>query len=144
MGIAAYTSANIGEARHAQLEMPVTIVAASPGHIAARFPGSVQDPLSSDELRTQVALALGKEARPDDVLKRTLAGARLKTGTLLDTGAMRFPAVVLIRLEGSPMTPDGQALNAMQDEVWEKALRDLHASAEGEFTLLILTLDVSR
>lgn len=147
MGITTYTRAIIGEARHAQMDMPVTIVAASPGHVAARFSGSAQDPLSPDDLRTQVALALGKDAkdaRPDDVLERTLAGARLKADALLDNSTMRFPAVVFIRLEGRPMTPHGQALHAVQDESWEKALRELHASGEGEFTLLILTLDVSR
>ena len=99
-------------------------------------------PLSGDALAAQVSTSLRETGQADASVTHVLRVARNADGSALDVDGLKFPIVMLVRLEHSPTTSDGALLDTTRDESWERALRDLYASDGHVFTLVVVSLRI--
>ena len=148
LGLDTYFLATQPGARRGQLALPLVLVAGASEQVTARFEGSADLmqpaalPLSGDALAAQVSTSLRETGQADASVTHVLRVARNADGSALDVDGLKFPIVMLVRLEHSPTTSDGALLDTTRDELWERALRDLYASDGHVFTLVVVSLRI--
>jgi hypothetical protein len=134
-----------GAAGKVQIHVPLLIVAQDAQRGVSTTSGSVPQAADEQALIERVQAGLREPGAAPNAAVQVLQHASTEAGQPFDAATLRYPAVILIRLQAHPETPDGRALNAERDDQWQRALeRWYSAGGHDQASLVIVSLLTGR